>query len=94
MRNIMTIIRERDIAYNLLETGKTGEPTPQIRYDSLENLDSTEIFSSSGKQVLVFYDIINPKNVFYLFIKIVIINYCGVNVKHQYLSSRIIFANF
>lgn len=33
MRNIMTVIRERDIAYNLLETGKTGEPTPQIRYD-------------------------------------------------------------
>jgi hypothetical protein len=28
----MTVIRERDIAYNLLETGKTGEQTPQIRY--------------------------------------------------------------
>ena len=33
MRNIMTVVRERDIAYNLLETGKTGEPTPQIRYE-------------------------------------------------------------
>jgi hypothetical protein len=33
MRNIMTVVRERDIAYNLLETGKTGEQTPQIRYD-------------------------------------------------------------
>jgi hypothetical protein len=29
----MTVVRERDIAYNLLETGKTGEQTPQIRYD-------------------------------------------------------------
>jgi len=33
----MTVIRERDIAYNLLETGKTGEPTPQIRYDLLKH---------------------------------------------------------
>ena len=33
MRNILIVVRERDIAYNLLETGKTGEPTPQIRYD-------------------------------------------------------------
>lgn len=32
MRNIMTVIRERDIAYNLLETGRTGEQAPQIRY--------------------------------------------------------------
>jgi len=31
----MTIVRERDIAYNLLETGKTGEQTPEIRYDLL-----------------------------------------------------------
>ncbi|CAF0901639.1 unnamed protein product [Rotaria sp. Silwood1] len=34
MRNIMSVIRERDIAYNLLETGKTGEQTPQIRETS------------------------------------------------------------
>ncbi|CAF4554111.1 unnamed protein product [Rotaria sp. Silwood2] len=34
MRNIMLVIRERDIAYNLLETGKTGEQTPQIRETS------------------------------------------------------------
>lgn len=31
MRNIMTIVRERDIAYNLLETGKTGEQPLQLR---------------------------------------------------------------
>ena len=37
------------------------------------------------KQVLVFYDIINQKNVFYLFIKIVIINYYGVNVNLLYV---------
>jgi hypothetical protein len=29
----MAVVRERDIAYNLLETGKTGELTPTIRYD-------------------------------------------------------------
>ena len=32
MRNIMTVVRERDVAYQLLETGKTGEQTPQLRY--------------------------------------------------------------
>lgn len=32
MRNIMSVVRERDIAYNLLETGTTGELTPEIRY--------------------------------------------------------------
>jgi len=31
MRNIMTVVRERDIAFNLLETGRTGEQTPEIR---------------------------------------------------------------
>jgi hypothetical protein len=36
MRNIMAVVRERDIAYSLLETGKTGEPTPQIRYHLLK----------------------------------------------------------
>ncbi|CAF3792734.1 unnamed protein product [Rotaria magnacalcarata] len=34
MRNIMSVTRERDIAYNLLETGKTGEQTPEIRETS------------------------------------------------------------
>lgn len=38
------------------------------------------------RQVLVFYDIINQKNVYYPFIKIVIINCCGVNVSRQYVS--------
>lgn len=31
----MTVTRERDIAYNLLETGRTGEHTPQLRYDQV-----------------------------------------------------------
>ena len=31
MRNIMTVVRERDIAYKLLETGKTGEQPLQLR---------------------------------------------------------------
>ncbi|CAF3916319.1 unnamed protein product [Adineta steineri] len=34
MRNILSVVRERDMAYNLLETGKTGEQTPQIRETS------------------------------------------------------------
>jgi len=34
MRNIMKVIRERDIAYRLLETGKTGEQVPQFRETS------------------------------------------------------------
>jgi hypothetical protein len=44
MRNIMTVTRERDIAYNLLETGKTGEQTPQIRYDQVESDHFTFLF--------------------------------------------------
>jgi len=34
MRNILIIVRERNIAYNLLETGKTGEQQPIFRETS------------------------------------------------------------
>ena len=81
----MTVIRERDIAYNLLETGKTGEQTPQIRYDELISFFLINKLKFLVKQVLVFYDIINQKNVLYHFIKIVIINYYGVTVNLQYV---------
>jgi len=79
----MAVVRERDVAYNLLETGKTGEQTPQIRYDFIKILLSIVIYVFLVKQVLVFYDIINQKNVFCHFIKIVIINYYGVNVNQR-----------
>ncbi|CAF1206609.1 unnamed protein product, partial [Didymodactylos carnosus] len=34
MRNILNVVRERNIAYNLLETGKTGEQQPIFRKTS------------------------------------------------------------
>ncbi len=58
MRNIMTIVRERDIAYNLLETGKTGEQTPEIRYDLLSyyyRLLYICIFSETSFGLLRYY---------------------------------------
>ena len=91
MRNIMKVVRERDIAYNLLETGRTGEPTPQIRYVFFAPNPSLSYSYFSVKQVLVLYDIINPKNVYYHSIKIVITNYSGVNVKLLYVSLRILY---
>jgi hypothetical protein len=90
----MTIIRERDIAYNLLETGKTGEQTPQIRYVFFLSHSLLSCFHFSVKQVLVFYAIINQKNVYYPSIKIVIINYYGVNVNLPYVSLRILHEIF
>lgn len=44
----MTVVRERDVAYNLLETGRTGEQTPQIRYERAEQrLSPTDTIASS-----------------------------------------------
>jgi hypothetical protein len=54
----MTIVRERDIAYNLLETGKTGEQTPEIRYDLLSyyyRLLYICIFSETSFGLLRYY---------------------------------------